>query len=102
GHLTAGLGALGRVAIKGYRGQRQAVESAQATGPVIPVPARRRETASLVRDGVSIGCARPILAESLCMLDACQFEDLVNACQPRGRWDCLFVVAPLRFRNATG
>lgn len=38
----------------------------------------------------------------LCMLDACQYEDLAPACEQRGRWECMFIVAPLRFRNATG
>jgi hypothetical protein len=35
---TAGLGALGLMAINGYRGQRRPVLSPTATGPVIPVP----------------------------------------------------------------
>jgi kynurenine formamidase len=51
--------------------------------------------------------ARPVhsvglVAMGLCMLDACQFEDLVRECEARGRWECMFIVAPLRFRNATG
>jgi hypothetical protein len=37
--MTAGLGALGLLAINGYRAQRRPVVSPTATGPVIPVPA---------------------------------------------------------------
>jgi hypothetical protein len=36
--ITAGLGALGVMAMNGYRGQRRPVVSPAATGPVIPVP----------------------------------------------------------------
>jgi kynurenine formamidase len=43
-----------------------------------------------------------IVAMGLCLLDACQFDDLADACEARGRWTCAFVVAPLRFRGATG
>jgi len=43
-----------------------------------------------------------IVAMGLCLLDACQFEELAAACVVRGRWECLFTVAPLRFRGATG
>jgi kynurenine formamidase len=37
----------------------------------------------------------------LCLIDNCQFEDLIVECEKRDRWEFLFVVAPLRFRNAT-
>lgn len=43
-----------------------------------------------------------LVAMGLCMLDACQYEDLAPVCERLGRWECQFVVAPLRFRNATG
>lgn len=43
-----------------------------------------------------------IAAMGLCLIDACQFEDLAAACALYGRWDFLFVVAPWRFRGATG
>jgi hypothetical protein len=36
--VTAGLGALGLMAINGYRAQRRPVVSPAATGPIIPVP----------------------------------------------------------------
>jgi cytoskeletal protein CcmA (bactofilin family) len=37
--MTVGLGALGLLAMNGYRAQRRSVVSPTATGPVIPVPA---------------------------------------------------------------
>jgi kynurenine formamidase len=43
-----------------------------------------------------------IVAMGLCLLDACQFEELADECERRGRWDFLYMMAPLRFRNATG
>ena len=43
-----------------------------------------------------------LVAMGLCLMDACQFEELVVESQRRGRWEFLFVVAPLRFRYATG
>jgi kynurenine formamidase len=45
----------------------------------------------------SVGC----VAMGLCLVDACQFEDLVAQCAARGRWEFLFVIAPWRWRNAT-
>ena len=36
--ITAGLGALGLIAMNGHRGQRQPVVSPTASGPVVPVP----------------------------------------------------------------
>jgi len=38
----------------------------------------------------------------LCLIDSCQLEDLANACEHQQQWDFLFVVAPLRWRYATG
>jgi kynurenine formamidase len=38
----------------------------------------------------------------LCLIDGCQFDDLLAECKSRDRWEFLFVVAPLRLRNATG
>jgi hypothetical protein len=43
-----------------------------------------------------------VAALGLCLLDACQFDDLATACEQRNRWAFLFMVAPLRFRYATG
>lgn len=43
-----------------------------------------------------------IAAMGLCLLDSCDFERLAAACRDRRRAACLFVVAPLVFRNATG
>jgi kynurenine formamidase len=43
-----------------------------------------------------------LVALGLCLIDACDFEALAEACRSRGRATCLFVVAPLVFRNATG
>jgi kynurenine formamidase len=45
----------------------------------------------------SVGC----VAMGLCLVDACQFDDLLPACSQRSRWDFLFVIAPWRWRNAT-
>jgi len=38
----------------------------------------------------------------LCLIDSCQLDDLLAECKQRGRWEFLFVVAPWRFRYATG
>jgi len=43
-----------------------------------------------------------IVGLGLCLLDGCQFEDLAASCAARRQWDFLFMVAPLRFRYATG
>lgn len=45
----------------------------------------------------SIGC----VAMGLCLVDACQFDDLLPVCQRAGRWEFLFVIAPWRWRSAT-
>jgi kynurenine formamidase len=37
----------------------------------------------------------------LCLIDACQFEDLSATCRGLGRWSFLFVMAPLRLSCAT-
>jgi kynurenine formamidase len=42
-----------------------------------------------------------IVAMGLCLIDACQFDDLAVVCERLGRWEFLFVVAPLRFERAT-
>jgi kynurenine formamidase len=36
------------------------------------------------------------------LLDYLQFEDLVAACEPEGRWEFLFLAAPLRVIGGTG
>jgi kynurenine formamidase len=41
-------------------------------------------------------------AMGLHLLDYLQFEDLVPACERAGRWDFLFVAAPLRIAGGTG
>lgn len=43
-----------------------------------------------------------MVAMGLCLIDACQFEDLVATCTRLGRWEFLFVVAPIRFSGVTG
>lgn len=43
-----------------------------------------------------------LVAMGLCLVDNCDFERLAAACAERRRWTFLFVVAPLRFVNATG
>ena len=42
------------------------------------------------------------VAMGLCLLDNADFEALAGACSERDRWTCLFMVAPLRWVNATG
>lgn len=42
------------------------------------------------------------VAMGQCMLDACQFDDLAIECARLGRWECTFMVAPLRTRYGTG
>lgn len=43
-----------------------------------------------------------IVAMGLWLLDAANCEDLVDVCRRLNRWEFMFVVAPLRFHNATG
>lgn len=43
-----------------------------------------------------------LVAMGLCLLDNADFEALTAACLERDRWTCLFIVAPLRWVNATG
>ena len=43
-----------------------------------------------------------IVAMGLWLIDAANCEELVKVCQRLGRWEFMFVVAPLRFHNATG
>jgi len=42
-----------------------------------------------------------IVAMGLCLIDACQFDELAAHCERLQRWKFLFVVAPIRFRFAT-
>jgi kynurenine formamidase len=42
------------------------------------------------------------VAMGLWLIDACQFEDLAAQCERAGRWQFVFIVAPMRFKNATG
>ena len=43
-----------------------------------------------------------IVAMGLWLIDAANFEELVQVCRSQNRWEFMFVVAPLRFKNATG
>lgn len=43
-----------------------------------------------------------LVAMGLCLLDNADFEELAAACRERRRWTCLFIIAPLRWVNATG
>ena len=38
----------------------------------------------------------------LWLIDNANLEDLAEACAQRRRWECMMVIAPLRFKNATG
>ena len=38
----------------------------------------------------------------LWLIDAANFEELAPVCRQLNRWEFMFVVAPLRFHNATG
>ena len=43
-----------------------------------------------------------IVAMGLWLIDAANFEELVQVCTRLNRWDFMFIVAPLRFPHATG
>ncbi len=43
-----------------------------------------------------------MVAMGLCLVDNCQFEDLAALCVEYGQTDFLFMMAPMRFRHATG
>lgn len=43
-----------------------------------------------------------IVAMGLWLIDAANFEEVVSVCQRLNRWEFMFNVAPLRFKNATG
>ena len=43
-----------------------------------------------------------IVAMGLWLIDAANFEEVVPVCQRLNRWEFMFNVAPLRFKNATG
>ncbi len=43
-----------------------------------------------------------IVAMGLWLIDAANFEELVKVCRNLNRWEFMFNVAPLRFKNATG
>jgi kynurenine formamidase len=42
-----------------------------------------------------------IVAMGLCLVDSCQFEELVVACEERKRWDFLFMISVLRIKGGT-
>ena len=42
------------------------------------------------------------VAMGLWLIDAGNFEELNEVCTRLGRWEFMFSVAPLRFKNATG
>lgn len=43
-----------------------------------------------------------MVAMGLCLIDACNFEPLAEACARVSRWSFIFVVAPLNWPRATG
>ena len=43
-----------------------------------------------------------IVAMGLWLIDAANFEEVAPVCRRLNRWDFMFTVAPLRFKNATG
>jgi kynurenine formamidase len=43
-----------------------------------------------------------IVAMGLWLIDNCDHEALAAACEGRSRWEFLFTLAPLRFKNGTG
>ena len=43
-----------------------------------------------------------IVAMGLWLIDAANFEELAEVCRRLNRWEFMFIVAPLRFHNATG
>ncbi len=43
-----------------------------------------------------------IVGMGLWLIDAANLEELVKVCREMNRWEFMFVVAPLRFHNATG
>lgn len=43
-----------------------------------------------------------IVAMGLWLIDSANFEEVVSVCQRLNRWEFMFNVAPLRFKNATG
>ena len=43
-----------------------------------------------------------IVAMGLWLIDAANFDELAEVCNRVNRWECMFIVAPLRFHNATG
>lgn len=51
--------------------------------------------------GAPIHCLQ-IVAMGMASMDSLQLEDLAVACAEEGRWDFLFVAAPLRLQRGTG
>jgi kynurenine formamidase len=43
-----------------------------------------------------------IVAMGLCLIDNCDLEELAKTCERLGRWEFLFMLAPLAFTGATG
>jgi kynurenine formamidase len=43
-----------------------------------------------------------LVAMGMWIIDGCELEALVAACRRLGRWEFLFVTAPLRLKNSTG
>jgi kynurenine formamidase len=79
----------------------------------VPLLARRRiaalgsdgnsDTAPSTTEGIDFPIhVLTLNAIGLHLLDYLQFEDLVPACDRAGRWDFLFVAAPLRIGGGTG
>ena len=61
------------------------------------------DTAPSTTEGISFPIhALTLNAMGLPLIDYLQFEDLVPACERSGRWEFLFVAAPLRIVGGTG
>ena len=61
------------------------------------------DTAPSTTEGIDFPIhALTLNAMGLPLLDYLQFEDLVPACERTGRWEFLFVAAPLRIHGGTG
>ena len=43
-----------------------------------------------------------IVGMGLWLIDAANFEPLAETCERLNRWEFMFMIAPLRFYNATG
>jgi hypothetical protein len=69
-------------------------------------PAKRRQAAALVKDGVSVSLAgdadTALLYLGVHLFDNCDLEALGEAAAARKRWEFLLTAAPLPIRGGTG